>query len=150
MVNEPLPGVQVGVLLEEDAGLLQDDSAAGHAEAQGHRGRHVAGRGNPVAQLGQDILHAAAQAVGREVAVVVAGVVDGIERPARTGPGTNGATMDVGMVDDAQPFTIDSLELTFGVKATLGAGQAVAALLTAVGEATVEVKVTMSQRHLAG
>jgi hypothetical protein len=139
--------MHVGVLLEESNAVPDGADSAGHAEAWGHRGRHIAGDGQQVAQLGQDILQAAAQAVGREVAVVVAGVVAGIERPSSRDSGANNAVASGDLALNTGSFTIDNLELTFGVKATLGVGPVVTALLTASGEATVEVKLTLSQRN---
>jgi hypothetical protein len=136
-----MPGeaeIVVGVLLEPatDQDVLADDELdeTGHAPAWGERGRHAATKERRVARLGQEVLVAAAHAVGREVALVVDGIVAGIERPA-----PNGSTGGL----HTSSFAIDNLELTFGVKATLGAGKAVEALLTATGEATVEVKLTL-------
>ena len=140
--------MHVGVLLEESSAIRDDAGSAGHAEAWGHRGRHIAGDGHQVAQLGQDILQAAAQAVGREVAVVVAGVVAGIERPLSRDSGADKALASGDLLFSTGSFTIDNLELTFGVKTTLGVGPVVTALLTASGEATVEVKLTLSQRNV--
>jgi hypothetical protein len=150
MSQEPLD-IRVGVLLAESAAapdeLEQEDlDSDRHAEAWGNRGRHVAGPEHQVAQLGHDILHAAAQAVGHEVAVVVSGVVAGIERPTEVDGAAITAATDGGAPSiNTGTFTIEDLELTFGVKVTLGAGQAVAAFLTASGEATVEVKLALSQ-----
>jgi hypothetical protein len=135
MGENALPEFQVGVLLDESTALPREGGPAGHTEARGYRGDHAAGRDSRVTKLGQDVLQAAARAVGSEVAMVLAGVVAGIESPG------SGAAFSTGS------FTIDSLELTFGVKATLGAGQAVAALLTAAGEATVDVKLTLTSKH---
>ena len=147
MGERPLE-MHVGVLLEESSAVPAGVGSAGHAEAWGHRGVHIAGDGNQVAQLGQDILHAAAQAVGREVAVVVAGVVAGIEHPSSRDNGADNAVASGDLALNTGSFTIDNLELTFGVKATLGVGPVVTALLTASGEATVEVKLTLSQRNV--
>lgn len=144
------PEIRVGVLLAPSEGVLTpagpvvDDldetdelDETGHAEAWGRRGRHAAPR-RSVAVLGQDVLRAAAEAVGREVAVVVSGVVDGLEHPGgAAGPATGS-------------FDIDALDLKFGVKATIGAGKAVEALLSASGEATVEVTLTLRRRSAAG
>ncbi|GAA3208576.1 hypothetical protein [Dactylosporangium siamense] len=137
------PEIQVGVLLTPSpaaAGDVEryngelDDS--GHAQAWGERGRHAAPR-RTVAVLGQDVLRAAAEAVGREVAVVVSGVVNGLEHPGSAGSQTGS-------------FDIDGVDLKFGVKATIGAGKAVEALLSASSEATVEVTLTLRRRSAAG
>jgi hypothetical protein len=141
------PEIHVGVLLEESTGMSGGGSS-GHAEAWGYRGDHTPDRGNRVVEVGQNVLRAAGQAVGREVATVVAGVVAGIERPATPdGEEANGWLKQNSALSTGS-FAIDNLELTFGVKATLGVGQVVTALLTASGEATVEVKLTLSQRKV--
>ncbi len=139
---EDAPEIRLGILLPESVGDEDETnySPEGHEEAWGTRGRRVAG-GERRAKLGQDILHAAACAVGREVAVVMAGVVAGIESPS-SADGENG-------VVGTGSFAIESLELTFCVKAALGTGPAVEAFLTASGEATVEVKLTLSPRSMA-
>jgi hypothetical protein len=135
MGGNALPEIHVGVLLEESAGPPQGGGPAGHTEARGYRGDHVGGHDSRVTKLGQDILQATARAVGAEVAAVLAGVVAGIESSVPMAPRANGGT---------GALVIESLELNFGIKATLGVGPAVTALLTAAGEATVDVKVTLS------
>src|SRR5215475_10975272 len=146
-------GIQLGVLLARSTPLREDETRGdagwvepdeleedldetGHAPAWGRRGRHVAAAGSRVAQLGQDVLRAAAEAVGREIALVVGGVISGIEQP-RDGASSGGV--------QTGSFAIDDVELKFGVKATLGAGKAVEAFFTASGEATVEVTLTLRQ-----
>ena len=132
---EPLE-IRLGVYLEE-AGLADVDSTSdeldetGHAPASGHRGQHRVG--NRVALIGEHVLRAAAEAVGREVASVVSGVVRGLE--VRAG--------SLGESQGRDRFEVGEMELSFGVKATLGAGKAVEALLTASGEATVEVRLQL-------
>jgi hypothetical protein len=135
--------ITVGVLLEESDALDRANGGsdrideAGHVPAAGRRGQHRIIDGSRVAEIGEDILRAAAEAVGREVALVVAGVVSGIERQPTAGrPGTGS-------------FDIGDMELKFGVKATLGSGQVISALLTASGEATVEVTLKLQQRTSA-
>jgi hypothetical protein len=139
-VDEPLD-IRVGVLLTEsapvDSDADQDLDGTGHEQAWGNRGRHVAARDGRVALLGREVLRAAAEAVGREVAFVVSGVVAGIEHPDPLASGRSRV--------QTGSFAIDNLEMTFGVKATLGAGKAVEAFLTASGEATVQVKLTLRQ-----
>jgi hypothetical protein len=119
-------GYRTGPDLDGEGG---EDS--GYGEAFGRRGRHIDDRENRVAQLGRDVLTAAAEAVGRQVCVVVSGIVAGID-PVDGTPG-----LDVGT------FQVDNLELTFGVKVALGAGNAVQAFFTASGEATVGVKLAL-------
>jgi hypothetical protein len=131
--------IRVGVLLDEVAkapGGDDDLDETGHAPASGYRGEHRAGLGRRIAVVGDEVLRAAATAVGHEVATVLTGVVSGIEQRA----GTDGAPVRAGS------FDVGDVELKFGVKAVLGAGKAVEALLTASGEATVEVTVKLRQR----
>ena len=143
--------IRVGVLLEEDLDVpdMGEDSD-GHAEAIGRQRRSPRHR-NRVVKLGEEALRAAAHAVGSEIAVVVAGVLGGIGQPAvarsdavksepEGSPGGGVLALDTGS------FSIESVELTFGVKASVGVGPAVTALLTAGGEADVEVKLTLSRR----
>ena len=142
MVGVEEPGVaeiRVGVLLEEmaptsDGGDELDET--GHAPASGYRGEHRATLGRRVVVVGDEVLRAAATAVGHEVATVLTGVVAGIEQRA----GGSGVPARAGS------FDVGDMELKFGVKAVLGAGKAVEALLTASGEATVEVTVKLRQR----
>ena len=138
MTADPVE-IRLGVFLEEVAPVEEpadrDLDETGHAPAAGYRGEHRNTVGRRVALAGEDVLRAAAEAVGREVASVVAGVVRGIEQ---RGPAATGGSFDVGDV-----------ELKFGVKATLGAGKAIEALLTATGEATVEVTLQLRQRSVS-
>jgi hypothetical protein len=124
--------IHVGVLLTEDmpAGSSEEGLDDGHVPAAGYRGRHLVGAGQRVCELGHEVLQATAEAVGHEVALVVGGVLAGIERRPLV---------------SSDSFAIGDLELKFGVKATLGAGKAVQALLTATSEATVEVTVKLRQ-----
>lgn len=147
MGGNSLPEIHVGVLLDECVLPPQGDGPAGHTEARGYRGDHVGGHDSRVAKLGRDILQATAQAVGTEVAAVLAGVVAGIERSVPVDSRADDVGVSGGVALSGGGFMIDGLELTFGIKATLGAGPAVAALLTAAGEATVNVKVILSNTH---
>jgi hypothetical protein len=138
--------IAVGVLLEESDALdLENDGDSeeidetGHVPAAGRRGRHRASTGSRVVEIGEDVLRAAAEAVGHEVALVVAGVVGGIDKRSSSLGGGAG---------DTGSFDIGDVELKFGVKAVLGAGRAVEALLTASGEATVEVTLKLQKRSL--
>src|ERR1700683_2766370 len=135
--------ITLGVLLEDgtqpsaletDGGELDE---TGHAPATGRRGRHRGDSGNRVAELGEDVLRAAAEAVGREVALVVASVVTGMTSQV---PGLGGGTSGTGELE------IGDMELKFGVKAMLGTGKVEEALLTASGEATVEVTLKLARR----
>jgi hypothetical protein len=141
MADAALDGfeVRVGVLLDEavpPSSDFDDLDETGHVPASGYRGEHRVGFGRRVVVLGDEVLRAAATAVGHEVATVLGGVVTGIERSAVAG----------GSVVRAGSFDVGDVELTFGVRAVLGVGKAVEALLTASGEATVQVRVTLRQR----
>lgn len=139
-VEEPgVVEVRVGVLLEDVtpvSGGGDELDETGHAPASGYRGEHRAALGRRVAVVGDEMLRAAATVVGHEVATVLTGVVAGLEQRA----GVGDAPVRAGS------FDVGDVELKFGVKAVLGAGKAVEALLTASGEATVEVTVKLRQR----
>jgi hypothetical protein len=136
--------ITVGVLLAESGNLDPDPwgdpdpwdgpgddlDETGHAPASGRPRLSI---GSRVVEIGEDVLRAAAEAVGREVALVVAGVVGGMGKQPTIGAGTGA-------------FDISDMEPKFGVTATLGAGQVVSALLTASGEATVEVTLKLERR----
>jgi hypothetical protein len=130
----------VGVMLEDTSGpdIEEDDDQTdqtGHTPASGYRGRHR--MGNRAVRVGEDVLRAASEAVGREVALVVAGVVGGIDKRLST---------QGNEVVDTGTFDIGDMELKFGVKAVFGTGKAIEALLTASGEATVEVTLKLRRR----
>jgi hypothetical protein len=133
--------IQLGVLLpplaaeetSSQAGpdLDSEGEDSGYGEASGSLGRHINDRESRVAQLGRDVLADAAEAVGRQVCAVVSGVV------ARIDPVDGTSGLDVGT------YHVDSLELSFGVRVTLGGGNAIQAFFTASGEATVGVKLVL-------
>jgi hypothetical protein len=130
-----MPNIRVGVLLPHSAGEPRPDELdeTGHKPAFGGRRRAKDDEESRIAVLGHQVLQAAANAIGHEVAFVVNGVVEGIEKNAASANG------------QISSYAIDNLEMTFGVKATLGAGKAVEAFLTASGEATVQVKLTLKR-----
>jgi hypothetical protein len=146
-VDQPLdrhPSVAVGVMLPvltvaapddlPDAVEVLDSDQDGYVLARGYQSRHGAERAKIVAQLGQDVLIATAEVVGHQIAIVVQGVIEGIDKqqiPAHPGAG------------DGTCFDIETVELKFGVTATLGTGKLIEAFLTASGEATVEVALTL-------
>jgi hypothetical protein len=68
---------------------------------------------------------------------VVASVVRGIDKQS---PSLGSGAADTGS------FSIGDMELKFGVKAVLGTGKAIEALLTAAGEATVEVTLKLQRQ----
>lgn len=138
-------GIRLGVLLPRSAQLSDDEidgdanepsedlDDTGHAPALGRRGDRGALRDRRDVQLGQDVLQAAAEAIGQEIGLVVGGVITGLEQQSS----------NVGTVLENGGFVIDDVSLKFGVKATLGAGKMIEAFFTASGEATVEVNLTL-------
>lgn len=126
VVAEPVD-ITVGVLLAPSTSLSDSEPVDddGYAPAMGSRGA-----GKRVAEMGHNVLHAAAEAIGREIGLVVGGVVAGIEQHD-------------GKAVQAGSFGIDDVVLKFGIKATIGAGKAIEAFFTASGEATVEVSLTL-------
>lgn len=133
-VDVSVTEVRLGVLLDEVAPAapesVEELDDTGHVPASGYRGAHREGFRRRVVVVSDEVLRAAATAVGREVAEVVSGVVAGLEEK----------------VPRVGSFDVGDVELKFGVKAVLGAGKAVEALLSASGEATVEVTVKLRQR----
>lgn len=129
--------IQVGVLLPTgvDQEILDELDETGHKPAFGGRRRDKSDDRSRVAILGNQILQEVASAIGQEVALVVSGVVEGIEKNPAVASG------------QISSYDIDNLEMTFGVKATIGAGKAVEAFLTASGEATVQVKLTLKKAN---
>ncbi|MGH3943307.1 MAG: hypothetical protein ACRDTG_32720 [Pseudonocardiaceae bacterium] len=99
-------------------------------------GRHRAPRGGwgvaRVTQLGQDALTASARLVGEQVGMVVRETLAGMER-AELAQAT------------AAGLRASSVQLSFGVKLTAGAGKVIEAVVTAGGEASVQVVVTLDR-----
>jgi hypothetical protein len=138
------PGYQVGVLLRRDvvgdrpAGLpgeAEPDRASGldgYDEAMGLP-RRVVATGEKLAELGEGAVRAVARAVAAQVGLVAEQVAASLEQQdiAGAGPGRLG---------------LDTVELTFGVTLTAGAGSAVNAFVTAEGETSFEVKISLSRR----
>jgi hypothetical protein len=121
LANDELPEVTVGVLLAapdlavDDLDAIDDadgdrEPGAGHVPAWGERGRHAAPRGMRMALLGQQALVHSAEAIGREVGLVINAVVAGMQARTPSVIETSGAP---------EEFAVDSLELKFGVKASL-------------------------------
>ncbi|MGH3913093.1 MAG: hypothetical protein ACRDTC_06745 [Pseudonocardiaceae bacterium] len=85
-----------------------------------------------VAQLGQDALTASARLVGEQVGMVVRETLAGMER-AELAAAT------------AAGLRTSSVQLSFGVKLTGGTGKVIEAVVTAGGEASVQVVVTLDR-----
>lgn len=127
------PEFRLGVLFADASSVVDDDlDETGHARAVGRWNRSATRGAVAEGHVGEELLRAAALAVGREVAVVVSGVIAGLD--AR-----NGATPAL----QTGALVLDDLELTFGVKASLGAGKVVEAFLTATTEATIQVSLKL-------
>ncbi|MGH3903174.1 MAG: hypothetical protein ACRDTE_03120 [Pseudonocardiaceae bacterium] len=99
-------------------------------------GRHQAPRRGwgavRVTQVGQDALNASARLVGRQVGVVVRETLAGMDRADLAEATTAG-------------LRASSVQLSFGVKLTAGAGKVIEAVVTAGGEASVQVVVTLDR-----
>ncbi len=83
-------------------------------------------------QVGQDALNASARLVGRQVGVVVRETLAGMDRADLAEATTAG-------------LRASSVQLSFGVKLTAGAGKVIEAVVTAGGEASVQVVVTLDR-----
>lgn len=139
------PGYQVGVLLRREvvgdrpAGLPGEagpDRAGGldgYDEAVGGWRRRVAVAGEGLAELGEGAVRAVARAVAAQVGLVAEQVAASLEERdiAHAGPGRLG---------------LDTVELTFGVTLTAGVGSAVNAFVTAEGETSFQVTISLSRR----
>lgn len=97
-----------------------------------HRGPRRSWRAGRVTQLGQDALTASARLVGEQVGTVVRETLAGMDRAGLA------ATTAAGL-------RASSVQLSFGVKLTAGAGKAIEAIVTAGGEASVQVVVTLDR-----
>lgn len=84
-----------------------------------------------MAIVGDAAVNATVEALGASIARVARGVVDQFDDPS----------------DGAAAADLKSVELTFGVKLTSGAGKVVEAFVTAGGETTIQVKVVVEPRR---
>jgi hypothetical protein len=109
------------------------DGPSGFSEAAGGRGRHAANGRGPVAELGERVVRAAADAVASQVAIFTDQVRASLERQRAT-------TTPPGDLD------LDGVELTFGITLVGGVGPGISALIKAEGESTFEVTITLSRR----
>ncbi|EFC82833.1 hypothetical protein FrEUN1fDRAFT_4029 [Parafrankia sp. EUN1f] len=128
--REDVAEFEVGVLLraaQEDSGLDESTSF------QSASGEPDGPRRNRVAVLGEAVLNATADAIAAQIGAVA-------ERL-----GTELARRPIGSPEPGQ-LGVQSVELTFGLTFTAGAGKVVEALLTAGGEATTQVSVVLARR----
>lgn len=104
-----------------------------YAPASGrHRAVQRGWRAARVTEVGQDALNASAYLVGRQVGMVVRETLAGMDR-AELAEAT------------AAGLRTSSVQLSFGVKLTAGTGKAIEAVVTAGGEASVQVVVTLDR-----
>jgi hypothetical protein len=134
LVDGPLADTRVGV--ELFANGVPDGEPADDEEYAPASGRHRApARGWRVArvtQLGQDALSASARLVGEQVGMVIRETLAGMDRADLTEAAAAG-------------LRASSVQLSFGVKLTAGTGKAIEAVVTAGGEASVQVVVTLDR-----
>lgn len=132
--EEPAGAARVGVELVVDSDLGEGpDADDDYAPASGtDRSSWRRGRAARVTQVGQDALNAAARLVGQQVGTVVREALAGMD-----GADLAQAT--------AAGLQASSVQLTFGVKLTAGAGKVIEAIVTAGGEASVQVVVTLNR-----
>jgi len=133
LVEDQTPEVHVGVELFADQAGEKPDEGEEYAPAHGrHRASQQGGRLARVTEIGQDTLNASARLVGRQVGMVVRETLAGMDR-AELAEAT------------AAGLRASSVQLSFGVKLTGGAGKAIEAFVTAGGEASVQVVVTLDR-----
>lgn len=128
----PAPDAQVGIELFIGSAVDEEpDEDEEYAPASGrHRAPRQGWRAPRVTQIGQDALNASARLVGQQVGMVVRETLAGMDR-AELAEAT------------AAGLRASSVELSFGVKLTAGVGKAIEAVVTAGGEASVQVVVTL-------
>lgn len=127
----PAPVDRLGIELFVGGDVAQDEEFASAS-----RRYRVPGRDRQVTrvnQFGQDMLTSSARLVGRQVGTVIRETLTGMDRAA-LGEAT------------AAGLRASSVELSFGVKLTGGAGKALEAIVTAGGEASVQVIVTLDRQ----
>lgn len=132
---------EVGIILRPGAGQLGDlesgaqppgdrQSQDGYDEATGRW--WGAGRDKLVG-LGEDAVRLASTAVAAQVATVAEQVAARLER----------STISHGAPGQ---LALDTVELTFGVALTAGTGSAINAFVTAEGESSFEVTISLTRR----
>lgn len=135
MPGEELPpGGRVGIELFVGGDVVEEPAPEGpeedYAPARGRPWREW--RAARVTQIGQDALNASARLVGQQVGAVVRETLAGMDRP------------ELAEVT-AAGLRPSSVQLSFGVKLTAGAGKAIEAVVTAGGEVSVQVVVTLDR-----
>lgn len=123
-------GVELLVASEMSEELDGDDD---YAPASGtDRNPWQPWRAARVTRVGQDALNSAARLVEQQVGTVVREALAGMD-----GADLAGST--------AAGLQASSVQLTFGVKLTTGVGKAIEAIVTAGGDASVQVVVTLNR-----
>jgi len=120
--------------LEPGAEPPEDGEARdGYDEAVGGPGRWLGAGRNKVVELGEDAVRLASSAVAAQVATVAEQVAARLEPSpiSQGGPGQ---------------LALDTVELTFGVTLTAGTGSAINAFVTAEGESSFEVTISLTRR----
>ena len=140
LTEEGVPEARVGVELFVSTALDAEPAEEPDEEYAPASGRHRAPRQgwvwrvSRVTQLGQDALTASARLVGEQVGMMVRETLAGMER------------VELGHAT-AAGLRASSVELSFGVKLSAGAGKAIEAVVTAGGEASVQVVVTLDRSN---
>lgn len=126
----PAPADQVGVELFVVTGVdeepVEDDE---YTPARGTDRTPMRWRAR-VVRVGQDAVDSAARLVGQQVGAMVRETLAGMGQADLAGTTVAG-------------LRASSVQLSFGVKLTAGAGKAIEAVVTAGGEASVQVVVVM-------
>ncbi len=130
----PARADRVGIELLVDSDAIEEpDGDEDYAPASGtDRSTWRRWRAARVTRVGQDTLNSAARLVGQQVGTVVREALAGMD-----GADLAEAT--------AAGLQASSVQLTFGVKLTAGVGKAIEAIVTAGGEASVQVVVTLNR-----
>jgi hypothetical protein len=126
---------RLGVRLRDQQGEEGKDTHSepgSFAEASGRWGRRVAIGQSQVRELGEAALRATADAIGAQVGTVAERIAASLEQRSITHA-------------SAGQIGLESVELTFGLVLTAGAGKVVEAFLTAESETSAEVRIVMSR-----
>lgn len=128
----PAPAARLGIeLFANGDGEPAEDEDYAPASGQ-HRAPWRGWRAPRVTRSGQDALAASARLVGEQVGAVVRETLAGMDS-AELAEAT------------AAGLRASSVELSFGVKLTAGTGKVIQAVVTAGGEASVQVVVTLDR-----
>jgi len=133
MPDEGPPVERVGVELFASGDVGEEPEDEDYTPASGqHRAAQRGWRAPRVTQIGQDALNAAARLVGEQVGTVVRETLAGMDSAEL-------------VKATAAGLRASSIQLSFGVKLTAGTGKLIEAVVTAGGEASVQVVVTLDR-----